>query len=218
MRLSTVRARGEDRNSGFTLIELLVVVAIIIVVSAVVLPGALTSMKNLRLQGAARDFSSLLQQGRMRAVKDNTYYGINTGTESSGGTTVAFVDLNASGSYAAGDPVAQITSRYINGAPAITVNPTSPPNATALNNLVVPSGSITLTSTLPVYFNSRGMPCTVAGTTCPSLNPNNSNLPTGYVTYLQSQETQNWMAVTVTPAGRIQVWNYDGTNWNKQNQ
>jgi hypothetical protein len=68
-----------------------------------------------------------------------------------------------------------------------------------------------------VTFGPEGLPCipTTAsggvGTVC-----NSAGGPVAYVQFFQSSTTQEWDAVTVTPAGRIQAWFYDvsGAVWN----
>ena len=59
------------KNSGFTLIELMVTIAIIAVVTAITIPNIISWLPNHRLGTASRDILSVLQQVRLRAVKDN---------------------------------------------------------------------------------------------------------------------------------------------------
>jgi hypothetical protein len=66
-------------------------------------------------------------------------------------------------------------------------------------------------------FGPRGLPCTPvtdAGghTTCPFLTP------TSYITFLQNTQSTAWEAITVTPAGRVQLWSYNGSSdWSPLN-
>ena len=66
-------------------------------------------------------------------------------------------------------------------------------------------------SVLP-NFNARGLPCLTAGATCPQI-------PGGGFVYFISNTgmygSTNWAALAVTSSGRVQVWGYDGTNWNE---
>ena len=59
------------KDSGFTLIELMVIIAIIAVVTAITIPNLIGWLPNHRLGTASRDILSVLQQVRLRAVKDN---------------------------------------------------------------------------------------------------------------------------------------------------
>jgi prepilin-type N-terminal cleavage/methylation domain-containing protein len=64
-----MRQRREVR--GFSLIEMVLVVAIVAVVSAIAVPQILTSSRQMRLSGAARQVERELQNARMKAVKSN---------------------------------------------------------------------------------------------------------------------------------------------------
>jgi hypothetical protein len=53
--------------------------------------------------------------------------------------------------------------------------------------------------------------------TCPYLTPPNYT-PVSFVTFLQNTQSGKWEAVTVTPAGRVRQWSYDGTGtWSPMN-
>jgi hypothetical protein len=61
-------------------------------------------------------------------------------------------------------------------------------------------------------FNARGLPCTpilAAGV------PSTCNVTAGYVYFYRSTGAfgGQWIAISVTPAGRIRVWSWDGTRW-----
>ena len=66
------------REKGFSLIELCVVVAIVMIVGAMVFINAVTAMENIRLSQAATSYANLIQQVRMRAVQDDTFYTVQT--------------------------------------------------------------------------------------------------------------------------------------------
>ena len=59
------------KNSGFTLIELMVTIAIVAIVTAITIPNIISWLPNYRLGTASRGILSVLQQVRLRAVKDN---------------------------------------------------------------------------------------------------------------------------------------------------
>jgi hypothetical protein len=59
-----------------------------------------------------------------------------------------------------------------------------------------------------VVFNQRGLPCTyIAATGVCTM--------TGYLYYFRLSSTlgDQWGAITVTPAGRIRVWTFNGADW-----
>jgi hypothetical protein len=42
--------------------------------------------------------------------------------------------------------------------------------------------------------------------------------PASFITFLQNTGNGKWEAVTVTPAGRVNLWIYDGaSNWSSMN-
>jgi hypothetical protein len=40
---------------------------------------------------------------------------------------------------------------------------------------------------------------------------------TSYITFMQHNVSGKWAAVTITPAGRIRQWTYDGNAWSAVN-
>jgi prepilin-type N-terminal cleavage/methylation domain-containing protein len=228
--LAKNRAAGER---GFSLVELLVVLAIILVVSAVAVPNIVTAMRGVRLRGTASDYSGVLQQARMRAVRDNRIYSVRIGND--GATTVAYIDIypqnadgtSGQGAYSAGGcvgcpprdpaiiPGSDVSVQPIGAAPAVL----------ALQNQVIPAGSIAAgftdgsVNTSNPTFNSRGLPCLPSAAIAPATCSSPATTPVAYVTFFMQQPTNaatpQWVAVTITPAGRVQTWTYDGANWGR---
>src|SRR5215468_10376281 len=58
---------------GFTLVELLVVVSIVMIIAAFTIEAVQRASRSMRLQQAAVSYSNLLQQARIRAVRDDKY-------------------------------------------------------------------------------------------------------------------------------------------------
>jgi len=208
-------------SAGFSILELVVVLAILALVAALAVPNLITAVHASRLRGAGSDFAALLQQARMRAVQDDRYYSVyllpNTNQE--------FVD---------------IYPQAVNGASGSngqTLDPRDPVITLASEVNQQPQGAAPSTATLqtqflgknagaaalldggvsPVTFGPEGVPClpkqVVGGTVC---NSTGGLTPlTAYWVFFQDAVTQNWEAVTVTPAGRIQKWNYSSGAWGK---
>ncbi len=197
-------------------------VIIVLIVAASALPTLVTSLRNAHLRGAASDYSGLLEQDRIYSIRDNRFYSTYV-MAATGNSAVAqvFVDMlpkrlnQASGNGGASidpkDPVITIESD-------ITVQAVAnAPNTSNLESQLLPAttpvtptdGSVTAPT-----FGPRGLPCTpitVSGATiCDS-----SGGATAFWTFFENLKDSSWQAVTITPAGRIQKWYYDGTVWDK---
>jgi prepilin-type N-terminal cleavage/methylation domain-containing protein len=199
-------ARKNDR--GFSLLELCVVVAILMIVAGMVFINAVTAVHNIRLTQSATSYANLLQQARIRAVLDDTYYTVITDPATD--PPMAFVDLVKNQTYAPADPMAiflqDVTPMAFGSGPGRT---------DLISKFLPTSGSGTVDSGDPgPTFGPRGLPCkpsAPSGGTCSSMTP------TSYITFLQNAQSAKWEAVTVTPAGRIGIWSYDGTTWSPLN-
>src|SRR2546429_2129357 len=152
-------------NPGFSLIELLIVVAISMIAAAMALPLVSNAVNQVHLSSSATDYANLLQMARMRAVRDDTYYQIQTGTLA--GDPIAYVDINKNGSYDNGEPMmlfaSGVTYKAYSAGPAVA----------NLKAQFLPSGPVaqgSLQSSAIPIFGPRGLPCVVSGSACPYLN------------------------------------------------
>jgi prepilin-type N-terminal cleavage/methylation domain-containing protein len=221
MMITSAKRRHAESQTGFSLVELLVVIAIILVVSAVAIPNIRVAMAQLKLRSTATDLSGIVQQARLRSVRDNRIYEIVIGPSPWTPTRqAAWVDLNGNGVLDGGEPAIELADGVAFQpacAPCITQRVIDPNMGAAQTFFLEPPGN-----PFPA-FNQRGLPCEpVAGSkvggfwqACSRVN---GGLQVGYVVYLQSNSpllsgTTDWAAVTVTPAGRIKAWTYSGT-WN----
>ena len=223
-----------DGGSGFSLLELSFVLAVSMILVAVAVPTVVRSIRTVRLQESAIDYASLLQRARMRAVQDDRFYSVYVQPQSGGTPPLAYVDIypqNANGtsgrgapgnggSYNAGPPAdplvvlaADVTLQSAAAAPGTTVL-----NAAFCAACVAPGSGAVILNGGPTW-GPNGLPCTPklsaggVGTVC-----NAAGGPAAYVTYFQSSSTQQWEAVTITPAGRVQIWSYSNNNntWSTQ--
>ena len=208
--LSLRQAKQAMRSEeGFSLLEMVIVAALILIATAIALLLAQNVIRNVHLHQAAANYANLLQQARVRAVQDDTYYAVFMDTSTS--PARAFIDIQQSGAYAAGDPELQFTSDVK------PMSTSSAPNVSNLESKFLPSistyGTINTTAEGPT-FGPRGLPCSptsVKGGTCPYMTP------TSYMTFMKNIRSQNWVAVTVTPAGRIRLWSYGNSTWSPLN-
>jgi hypothetical protein len=136
----------------------------------------------------------------------------------------AFVDIypqNTNGASGSGGTTITSPDPLVALSPEVTQQPQSAaPSTTNLlqqflgnnpSNVVPSDGSAAAN---PVTFGPQGLPCVpvpvTGGTVC-----NSRGGPVGYWVFFQHSITQEWEAVTVTPAGHIQKWMYDSTAWIK---
>jgi prepilin-type N-terminal cleavage/methylation domain-containing protein len=203
-----------SRMSGLTLLELLVALAVILIIGSIAIPNLNTAMHSSRLKGAASDFASLLQVARIRSVDDDHFYSVYVLPANNNRPQEGFVDiypLNANGTYGsngqtinAQDPIIQVSTEVIPRPQGAA------PNTAALRALILPANSPVVpkdgsAAGTPITFSPRGLPCSPVGGVCDTLGG-----PQAYWFFFQNTSSQNWAAVTVTPAGRIQRWLYSG--------
>lgn len=200
-----------QRERGVTLLELCVVLMILMIVGAMLFINAVGAIRTIRLTQSATSYANLLQHARIRAVQDDTYYMVRTvaGTD----PPTAFVDLAQTQTYSPTAPADPMM---------VFLQDVSPmpfgqgPGLTDLKSKFLPvTGTGTVDTTDPgPTFGPRGLPCKP---TAPSGGTCSSMTPTSYITFLQNARNTKWEAVTVTPAGRIGIWSYDGTSWSPLN-
>ena len=186
------------RNSaGFSLMEISLVVAIGLIVTTVALPNFITVLATARLHGNITSLSGVLQNCRMTAVKQNMIMTTRFTVVSNG--IVAYVKPASDSSgisprdpqVGLEDPINQLT------APS---GPDAPPAiSTAIFGFTPQTGNPS--------FNTRGLPCAYSGGSC-------SNQ--GFVYYFKDTRqggSSGWAAVSISPAGRIKKWFWNGSVW-----
>lgn len=181
-------------EKGYSLVELMMVLVISIITAAVAIPTTANTIANMNLRGAAASFASLAQQGRLAAVQKNSTYTLKFDTHS------AYLDLNANGSWDSGEPLASFGG---------TVTQTSAPSGSNPYRLDGTGGPLGWTASAGnLSFNPRGLPCDSASTPC-ATNVN-------YVFYFKDSRAfgaSGWAAVSISAAGRIQAWFWNGAAW-----
>lgn len=201
---SVAASRIVSRSKGFSVLELAVVLAVSLTLAAVAVPAATNMISLFKLRNSVAEYAGILQQTRIRSVQDSKYYSayFNTSTKS----VQAFIGIKGS-TVDPSDPLVAWTPEV---QPQVKSNA---PNPTGLKAAFLPAGtSITpvdaSVSSSPVTFGPMGLPCVVSSGVCAT-----PGQATAYWVFFQDTATQQWEAVTVTPAGYIQKWTYSGTTW-----
>lgn len=178
-------------EAGFSLLEMVIVVAILMVIAAMAIPKIMTNVADIRLRGAVNSASGIIQDGRMMAIKDNVLRKVKYSNTNG----VVYIDLDDNGSPTTTEPQVQMGT---------TVLAASTP--TGVTGLTSTDLSYTPTTVTSIMFNPRGLPCSAANT-CGA----------GMVFYFTDSRTvgsPGWAAVSVSPAGRVKTWLWNGSRWN----
>ncbi len=199
---SRTRKSGE---AGFSLQEILVVVAIGTVVTITALPRMTTAIANAKLRASMTSVSGLIQNSRMTAVQQNktkTARYFNRTTEPYSLVYYVKDASDSSTTVAAGDTQIEMEAPIT---PYDSPSGTGAPSAISNSALGMSASPLTTDPS----FNSRGLPCSYSGGTC------TTNV--GFIKYFKdnriSSATGGWAAISVSPAGRIKRWFYNGTSW-----
>ena len=187
-------------ESGFSLPELLITLAVGLTLAATGILLASTATNEIRLSTSGTNYANLLQNARVRAVRDNVYYRV-------------LMDCGTVGSAApcAGPTPARAFAAAVSPQPF-----TSGPAAASLASQFLPSTAVTTVANTSIpIFGTRGLPCKVSGGVCPYLDSN--GLPVSYITFIQNIRGGKWEAITVNPASRIREWSYNGSTWTPLN-
>ena len=192
-------ATDKSSQCGFSLLETLIVVAIAAVITITAVPKMTTVMANAKLRASMTSLSGLMQNTRMVAVQQNK----TKTTKFSGGSTTRLMGYIRD----AGD-----TS-------ALTTFDSQVEMEAPITKLTTPSGtgapgeiSTTILGYTPQTgdpsFNSRGLPCLYSSGTCPTNY--------GFIYYFKDTRISGaggWAAISVSPAGRIKRWFWNGSAW-----
>jgi Tfp pilus assembly protein FimT len=191
-----------NRQSGFTFVEVIIVVVVAIVVMALTIPDMTNTIYNVRLRSSANTVSGMLQATRMQAVKDNKDYYLCSGLV--GSSTILWVTPTSS----CPTPGSQNTKAQLSGSVSTLSAAAAPGN---LPSTLGFSAIVQSSYSSPVAaFNARGLPCSSSGSICAtSVTSGGSSQAVGYLGYLTATRPfgpDGWAAVSVSPAGRIQIW------------
>jgi len=195
---------------GFSLLELVIVIGIVMVIAAIALPNAITTWYNMELRATGDQISSLMQQGRILAAKNNAYYTLcyrtNGGLQEVYLSQVTLSAASACPAYSGGQTPIIALARQITAASAA---PSS--NPTAYTYSADTTSGTPCDNACTLAFSPRGLPCNfITGSPGTCSTPASSY----FVYYFQDSRPNGWSAVLVTKAGRTKTITWNGSSWN----
>jgi Tfp pilus assembly protein FimT len=189
----------ERKRSGFSMLEVLAVTAISMIVTVIAIPNMITAISNMRLRSSMTSLAGVLQNCRMLAVKQNqimtTHFAVST--FGAGNGVIAYVKTATDP-----NPISTTDSQVQLEQPVTQVTSLTGPDA--------PSSAPTLGFTAATgspSFTTTGLPCAYSGGSC-------SN--SGFLYYFHDTRASTktgWAAISLSPAGRLKKWYWNGTTW-----
>jgi Tfp pilus assembly protein FimT len=180
------------------MIEVTVVVFIGLIITVLALPNFLTIIANTRLRGNISSLSGIYQNCRMLAVRNNRTMTARFQNETNGITAFVKVATDSSTTPLKSDAQVLLQKPIVRHVSSAAVNGPADLSTSTLG-FTPATGNPS--------FNSRGLPCAHSGTSCTS---------SGFVSYFKDTRRagrQGWAAVSISPAGRIKKWFWNGTAW-----
>jgi Tfp pilus assembly protein FimT len=177
---------------GFSLIEILIVTSVTLCIAATAIPKFVSTTANIELRAGVRSASGILQQTRAQAIKQDTFLKTKYYNGTSGG--IVYNDLNDNDHPDAKEPQAQL------GTTVLAYS--APFGIPALGNTELNFSPVTTTT---VAFSSTGQPCNALHSCAVGM--------VVYFTDVRVVGSPGWAAVSVSPAGRVATWMWDGSAW-----
>jgi prepilin-type N-terminal cleavage/methylation domain-containing protein len=196
---------GNRRHAGFTFFELMVVLSVGLIVAAIGVPRMNNVIANMKLRSSMTTVSGFFQNVRMLAVKRNTTMTARYVPPSST-PPYSLVYYTKEATDSSTTPVVSDSQVELEAPINPGTTPTGPgaPPALTLSQL----GLLSSPETGNPSFNSHGLPCKYA-------SPGNC-ANAGFIKYFRDNRiggSGGWAAVSVTPAGRIKRWFWNGSAW-----
>jgi type IV fimbrial biogenesis protein FimT len=208
MMKSEPQTAGKKLNratAGFSLIEMMVVVAMALVIAATAAPTMMNVVSSARMRGTMSNMSTYTQRARGDAIRSNvtkSVWNVLSSGEyfiySADGADTAPALTASDGMMPAGKQVVYVGTPTGSNVPSV-LDP-----ATAFG-----SSTITVNTGTAISFNSRGVPCLWSSGSCATTGQ-------AFVWYFIFQPpfgSNRWACLSVSPAGRIKNWYWDGGAW-----
>jgi len=183
--------------AGFSLLEAMLCAAVGMILTVAAVPNMITSISNIRLRSSMTSLAGVLQNCRVLAVKQNRH--MTTHFDSNTYGILAYVKLATdSSSILVHDSQVELE------APVTKVTAPSGPGApSAIDNTTL---GFTPETGNP-SFNPTGLPCVYSSGACANH---------GFIYYFHDQRPQGktgWAALSISPAGRLKKWYWNGEEW-----
>jgi prepilin-type N-terminal cleavage/methylation domain-containing protein len=182
--------KSKRQMRGYSILELLVTLGVISVLSAIALPSLVGTYRSYQMDDTASQVAAEIKFTRYEAIRrNNTTNCLNK--VQNGYLTMFTQDPKANANVNANE------RQILFAGPATLVDSGSVPSSGSLTS-VVNAGSLTTISPSngTLTFDGRGAKTTA-----------------GVSVYWVGNAAYGWRAVTVTPAGSVQVWSYATGTW-----
>jgi Tfp pilus assembly protein FimT len=186
-------------RAGFSLFELMVVISVGFILAAMSIPRMSNVIAAMKLRSSMTTASGFFQNQRMLAVKKNT----TMKSDHINRTTPPYSLVYWAKEYTDSTALDVHDSQVEMEAPIYAFNTPSGAGAPS----AIPNGTLGLLSnpeTTDPLFNSRGLPCKMNASNCQNA---------AFIKYYQDTRSNRWAAVSITPAGRIKRWFWNGSAW-----
>jgi prepilin-type N-terminal cleavage/methylation domain-containing protein len=192
--------------AGFSLLEVLLVVAIGLILTAVGLPLMNNVIANMKLRASMTSVSGLLQNTRTTAVQQNKTMTAKHFNRTAPPYSLVYYVQAATDLTAFSTTDIQV---WMEAPITPYPSPTGVLAPAAIGTSTLSFTPQSVDPTVPLYasFNSRGLPCVYASGTCTN---------SGLIEYFKDNRiggSGGWAAISVSPAGRVKRWFWNGSAW-----
>ena len=198
-------AQPHGSHRGFSVVELLIVVAIVLVIAALAIPGIQNTLATMAVRNTMGQMSGIAQSCRSLAVRRSRTKTLHVVTMQN--RAVLFTQTCESAGCTANFDArvnAEDQALYLPTGFEVASSSDVPGE---LDPATIWGNSSTV-GTKDVTFNARGLPCDLSTLPC--------GAPRGFIVYFKYAalgSKPRYVALTVSPAGRIKTF-----SWNDSNQ
>lgn len=208
MTITKPQIEGKKLNGqrGFSLLELLVVIAMSMAIAVTAVPGMVNAISSARMRGGMSSLTAFVMQTRGNSIRNNTF-------------KANYVGFSASEYFVYQAPAAATVPAMSTaeellpaGKQVVYMGTLTGSNAPSALDTGTAFGNSALTAANgPISWNTRGLPCLYGTGTGSAACVNKSFI--WYFTFQPPWGSSRWAALSVSPAGRIKSWYWNGAAW-----